>query len=616
MRGGSQLFQKAIVLVAVPFVFEAVIVAFLLNLLHESELEALKQEKGKRLAVRANHLLACMNNAVKWKIVSIEGFGHGSALDFRVAQEIARTFPIFNEMRAIGSNDPIMLKDLNAMEVMVRKVARLMDLSREEGYNNGKTIRLAKILNALRIGLEQFEIQQERLLMHARTIEKESTDALSESRQRTKVALCALLGVGALISVVLAVYFHKGTVSRINVLLANAQLFKEEKALQAAVPGKDEIAVLDAAFHDMAETVSESAKRERDIVRNAHDVICSLSEELLFTKVNPASQTLWGLAPEELVGRSLFEFTPADEAPRIRESALLVKGKLEGGSFEAKIRHANSYYLDMLWSVNWSEAERSFFCVCHDISEQKKIEQLKKDFVAMISHDLRTPLTSIKLMLGMLESGMMGELPEKAMKSVTRESKNVDYLIALINQLLEIEKLESGNIQLDKDELSFGEIFNQTKAALEVLAERAGVTLLIDDSYKTVVEADKQRITQVLMNLVSNAIKFSPKGSSITMRTEKQGEEQIKIAVQDQGRGIPEHAIAKVFDRFQQVERDDAKVKGGSGLGLSICKAVVEAHRGKIGVDSQEGVGSTFWFIIPLDDDCQAPALEVPSGLR
>lgn len=597
------LFHKAILLVTLPFLFQTVIVCVLLYLLNETEHDIATEQQAKKILVQANVMNAAVLHACKWKIFSLErGTGTSGGYDHMVSRALAPMPQAFIALRALTKDYPKIQQHQRLAEREGNNVIRLMDLTHKSGsMSDGLNMETVRLLGQLRIGLNRLEYMHDRLIEDAHELERMTYHSMGQQRAYSKMLLAACVVVGAAMAFGLALYFHKGTMSRILILRANARQFKDEKPLHALLPGNDEIAELDKVFHEMADSITESAARERAIIKNAQEVICSLDNDLCFTRINPACETVWGYTPEELAGKSLLSILSNSVQSSTEESIKALKNK-EGGSFETRVKKKSGEIIDMLWSVKWSESDKTLFCVCHDTTERKRIEQLKKDFVAMVSHDLRTPLTSIKMVMEMLHGGYLGELPETAGKAIFKEIKNVDYLIALINQLLEIEKLETGNIQLDKGEFCIDEVFSQAKQSLSVLAERANLQLELGNRLDLIVEADKQRVTQVVINLVSNAIKFSPKGTTISMRSAAV-DGKVKVSVIDQGRGIPKHAIDKVFDRFSQVERDDEKVKGGSGLGLAICKAIIEAHGGEIGVESEEGKGSTFWFTLPAEDD-------------
>lgn len=229
--------------------------------------------------------------------------------------------------------------------------------------------------------------------------------------------------------------------------------------------------------------------------------------------------------------------------------------------------------------------------------EKEKLQQLKQDFFHMITHDMRTPLSSLVLSIDSLASGIAGDIPEEAMPTLGSAERSVNMLMNLITDLLDLETAESQGIKLHMEEFDIRDMLDEVADVVEFMADRAGITIKIECSADTLY-ADRIRILRVITNLVSNAIKFSPSDSTITMIAKPEGH-KIDFEVIDEGRGVPQEQRKKIFDRFHQVENDDSRKKKGSGLGLSIAKTFVEAHGGRIGVESASGKGSKFWFWIP-----------------
>ncbi len=229
--------------------------------------------------------------------------------------------------------------------------------------------------------------------------------------------------------------------------------------------------------------------------------------------------------------------------------------------------------------------------------EKEKLQQLKQDFFHMITHDMRTPLSSLVLSIDSLASGIVGDIPEDAMPTLGSAERSVNLLMNLITDLLDLETAESQGIKLQMEQFDVRDMLYEVADVVEFMADRAGITIKIECSADTLY-ADRIRILRVITNLVSNAIKFSPSDSTITMIAKPEGH-KIDFEIIDEGRGVPQEQRKKIFDRFHQVENDDSRKKKGSGLGLSIAKTFVEAHGGRIGVESATGKGSKFWFWIP-----------------
>lgn len=243
------------------------------------------------------------------------------------------------------------------------------------------------------------------------------------------------------------------------------------------------------------------------------------------------------------------------------------------------------------------------------VAELRRAEKMKQYLLAMVSHDLRSPLTSVQGTLTLLAAGAMGDLSEKAQRRVEMAEADVTRLIRLSNDLLEIEKLASGKLEMTFAPTSMNTVLEHSVNSLRTFAEQYHVGVIIEPT-NVYAHGDKDRLVQVVVNLLSNAIKYSPRLGTVKLSATHLSEiDVVEVRVQDAGRGIPESFHEIIFERFQQVEESDAKEKGGSGLGLAICKSIITQHGGKIGVTSEPGKGSTFWFRIKY-----VPSPVVPDG--
>lgn len=232
-----------------------------------------------------------------------------------------------------------------------------------------------------------------------------------------------------------------------------------------------------------------------------------------------------------------------------------------------------------------------------DVTERLAIEQMKDSFISMVSHELRTPLTALFGSLRLLESGVAGEVPPKVKKMLEMALRNTDRLVRLINDILDLERINSGKVVLNMQPLELSRLFEQASELIRPLAQDAGIELDLRVP-ECPVMADPDRVTQTFINLLSNAIKFSPTGATIRVSAESQPD-HVLVRVMDEGRGIPADKLEAVFGRFQQVDASDSREKGGTGLGLAICRSIVEQHGGRIWVESTLGKGSTFSFTLP-----------------
>ena len=233
-----------------------------------------------------------------------------------------------------------------------------------------------------------------------------------------------------------------------------------------------------------------------------------------------------------------------------------------------------------------------------DVTDRLAVERMKDEFVSVVSHELRTTLTSIRGALGLLTSGAMGELPEKPQRMLEIAVSNTDRLIRLINDILDIERMESGQASLSRQESDAAELVRSAADVVRPLADEAGVVLKLA-SEAVPLWVDPDRIVQTITNLLSNAIKFSPPGGVVHVTARAYGR-KVVFGVRDLGRGVPEDKLETIFSRFQQVDASDSREKGGTGLGLAICRSIVEQHGGRIWVESAVGRGSTFSFALPI----------------
>lgn len=241
-----------------------------------------------------------------------------------------------------------------------------------------------------------------------------------------------------------------------------------------------------------------------------------------------------------------------------------------------------------------------FVITYRDITESKKVERLKNEFVSTVSHELRTPLTSIRGALGLIGGGMVGTIPAKANELLEIATNNCDRLIYLINDILDIEKIEAGRMDFKMNAHLLEEMIDKAITANQGYAEKFNVSYKYDNhSEGTEVYVDDNRLIQVVTNFLSNAAKFSPQEETIDIVTELVEKDQVKISVHDKGPGIDTAFQKRIFSKFAQADSSDTRRKGGTGLGLSISKAIIEQMGGEIGFDTEIGQGTTFYCILP-----------------
>ncbi|MES1241252.1 MAG: CHASE domain-containing protein [Acidobacteriota bacterium] len=344
-----------------------------------------------------------------------------------------------------------------------------------------------------------------------------------------------------------------------------------------------------------------SEARNRALVSHMIGGMITFDEKSRIESVNPAAEATFGYREHELIGRSvaiLLADAP-DSGPDsylrwAHQEAIGRVSQWRGKRKNGEVFHGEA----ALFEFETPEGRR-FACNMQDISERREVDRLKSEFVSTVSHELRTPLTSIRGALGLLAAGVAGDTSAQMRELLLLAERNVVRLTALINDILDFDRLDSGRFELKVAEVDLQPLFDQALEAVRSVAREQGVALVCPPTAIRL-QVDPDRVVQVLLNLLSNAIKFSPPGGEVRVKAGPGEAGMARLLVEDQGPGIPEGYHQRIFERFGQVETAAHRDKGGTGLGLAICKAIVEHHGGRIGVDTQPGNGSTFWVDLPM----------------
>jgi PAS domain S-box-containing protein len=350
---------------------------------------------------------------------------------------------------------------------------------------------------------------------------------------------------------------------------------------------------------------SESQLREITDTVPAWITYVDVDQNLSF--YNRAYQEAFGLSHEELDGRPLRDIL-GDEIyeiarPRIEEvlSGYPVVYERTQKTARGDMRDYVVNYFPRYGDGADEGKVVGFYSLANDITELKRIDRMKSEFVSTVSHELRTPLTSIRGSLGLISGGVAGQLPEAVKTLVGIAKSNCERLIRLINDILDIEKIESGKMTLDLQTVELKPLLEQTVAANEGYGKEKNVSLALvfdDDDELMQVRADSDRLTQVVTNLLSNAMKFSPADGVVEIHVSR-SLRQVRVEVRDRGPGIPEEFRKRIFQKFSQADSSDTRQKGGTGLGLNISRAIIERLGGSIGFDTRTGEGTTFFFELP-----------------
>jgi PAS domain S-box-containing protein len=365
--------------------------------------------------------------------------------------------------------------------------------------------------------------------------------------------------------------------------------------------------VRDISERKQAEEKLRNSEERFDLaISGANDGLWDWDMKAHTVYFSPRWKSMLGYAEDE-ISDAFDEWSKRvhpDELERVMaETQSFLEGKTAHYRREHRALHKDGHYL---WVLDRAIAKFDsrgnpyrMVGITSDISKQKQMDSMKSEFVSTVSHELRTPLTSIRGSLGLVAGGVTGELPAQAKTMVDLAYKNTERLLTLINDILDIEKIQSGKMDFNFKPQALMPLIEQVLAANAGYAEQYKVTFNVTASLPVVmVYADGDRLMQVMSNLLSNAAKFSHAGGSVDVAVTLQNE-QVRVAVSDHGAGISESFHDRIFQKFTQADSSDTRHKGGTGLGLNISKAMIELMHGEINFESRMGVGTTFYFILP-----------------
>jgi len=368
--------------------------------------------------------------------------------------------------------------------------------------------------------------------------------------------------------------------------------------------------------HGMDVTEQEDAEDELQLIRRQRELILAsvgdgiygMDLEGKLTFVNPAAAKLLGYTVDELRGTDIHEKVHHSHADGTQHSKtncpiLVAMRKREGVRIRDDVfwrKDGTTIPVEYVASPLIDEGQIAGMVVAfQDISERRRLERMKDEFISTVSHELRTPLTSLRASLGLISSGSLDKRPEKQKQMLEVAIGNCDRLVRLVNDILDFDKVEKGGLPLHREVLRVSDILRRAADVEHDAALKAQITFRFDVSSKLLVDVDLDRILQVLAELVSNAIKFSPPQTIIKLGAQAVDKDEVCVVVEDQGRGIAQEKLDMIFERFQQGDASDSRALGGTGLGLAICRRIVQQHGGKIWVESEPGKGSRFLFTLP-----------------
>ncbi|HET9228262.1 MAG TPA: PAS domain-containing sensor histidine kinase, partial [Thermoanaerobaculia bacterium] len=340
------------------------------------------------------------------------------------------------------------------------------------------------------------------------------------------------------------------------------------------------------------------------ITRSMNEGVCLVrAGDGTIAYANPKFEKIFGYEPGELKDKPVRILNAGDEQESEARARQISSDLLEKGesTYEVhNVRKDGTLFWCRATTVVFEHPEHGtvFVAVQEDVDKRKRMERIKDDFISVVSHELRTPLTSIRGSLGLLTGGAAGELPEQARSLLDIAANNCERLVRLTNDILDMEKIESGKMPFHPGPVDLVPLVEQAILSNRAYAHGFGVEIRLVEAMPAKVLADPDRLHQVLTNLLSNAARHSPRGASVEVRVHRDGG-RSRVSVTDRGTGIPPEFQPQVFEKFAQADSRSRRHEGSTGLGLSISRAIIERHGGRIWFETEVGAGTTFSFELP-----------------
>jgi signal transduction histidine kinase len=595
MRLPFKIWHKSLLLVAVPLVFELVFISTLAVMLDQAENEAKRLAWARHVVVASNDLMRSFIAAVK---DITEPFLSGAETDMESYNaHIQNVHDDFRDLKKLHESDPTAFAKLEKLEGVSEQIIVLtkefLALQRE-----GRRREAVMKLTGLKELFASMESVSDEVTVEAVRIEKTLPQIQSAQREKTATILLGGLGINVLLAIYLGFAFNRHITSRLSELVENTRRFRAGQELKPAQPGQDELSILDRTFRDMADALRIAAANQRTALNEIKTIVQTMPVGLLITdaggSVIDANETLSGLLQvptREMVG---------SDAPQMFSlpGFKVLLEKASGQVWQTELTAAGESKTTIPVEVSMSAATIGgadrWLVVIADATAQRKLERMREEFLSMVTHDLRTPLASIQMFLEMVAMACYADVPDQYVGRAGLVQGETERLMSLVNNLLDFEKLNAGKMQLFFQTTPSGELVDRAMIAVEEKAKIAGVQLVNDDCGAQVY-GDADRLVQVLVNLLQNAIEHSPTDSLVTIKV-SDSNEYTQFRVVDHGKGISQAQLTTLFERLKF---DATTASRRITFGLPLCKAIVDQHGGFIKAESEVGKGTTIVITIP-----------------
>jgi two-component system, OmpR family, phosphate regulon sensor histidine kinase PhoR len=582
----SKLIWSYVLLIIIPFVFVAVLL--------DKKLEELALQDIKSSLIKQAYLI---ENQIDPADVKKDNSAQLNSLAQTFGRRIGSRVTIIDKGGRVVADSEKSIAELPAMENHSDRLEVKTALSDNIGENihYSRTLKINMLYTALPFKDNNSVIGAIRLALPLEQVRR----ILLTTRKTIVLSLFFALALAFVIGSLMA----RNIIIPLNRIIYVSRKFGQGEFNHRIHQGSgDEIGALAATLNTMAGEIETKIRQVEVQNQQLKTVFQSMVEGIIvvdrstaIVTVNPPIENIFGVSGGKIKGSLFLEAIPNNDLAEVINKVLKSGGLV--------VRE-----LSIVWPVNkifqinasaiFQQKEvTGCLLVMHDITEIRRLETVRSDFVANVSHELKTPLTSIKGFVETLREGAF-EDKENARHFLAIIQDHADRLNNLINDLLDLSSLESKAIQLENGVLGLKGMVDKVLAGFKVQLNRKSISVVNEIPATHSIQADQDKIEQVFTNIIDNAIKFNGEGGSIRISSEM-SEGKIKIIVEDSGIGIPVKDLPRIFERFYRVDKARSRELGGTGLGLSIVKHIIELHKGTVGVESTEGLGSKFWFTIP-----------------
>jgi PAS domain S-box-containing protein len=369
---------------------------------------------------------------------------------------------------------------------------------------------------------------------------------------------------------------------------------------------------LDASFHTMAARLREQRKKERAYLDNSLDAIGAFDNDYQLTTLNPAAESLWALDIEILLGTSVLNLISENERSAFQEVLASLKTSEAQPMCEIETQMSSPADMHMLWSISWSSTEQCFFFVAHDITKRKELERMKKEFIAVVSHDLRSPLGTIYGTTELMLHGVFGEIEPSSRLLLDEVNVQVNEMLELINDLLDLEKLNAGQMHLTHTRVKLSELMDKTVLLVDTVLTQKEQTLNLS-SVQCELSVDVERMSQALANLVLEMSALVAEGTSLQMQMSTGLTNELQLAITAQTK-ISKETMRLVQGRLANLHNSGQGRTSGSRLRLPLAKTIIESHGGTIQATKTRTKQPLFYITLPLSENSVSDEQE-PAGL-